>query len=269
MRPRVGINLFRLAIVSGAVLATVPLTTVAFAWTQPICNPNTGEVLQPSHFADEAAYSKYLKDHPGSYEMQAGGKCSAPVAQEQQVSLPTVTYNAPVTTSDTLSTPAKPVGTVICVVNVNDLGTTVEQRRVVDVTRFLSTHAGSFIMASGKDCGPTFMPNLPTTTNQSNSANQSTTANTLVTSPGPASVGDTTASAPVTTAGTSNAVTAAAPMVESAGASPAFAAAPLEVAGVAVAGFGAAELDLLGEFQIVPSIPPFAGDGTTADEIVP
>jgi hypothetical protein len=58
-------------------------------------------------------------------------------------------------------------------------------------------------------------------------------------------------------------------MVESASASPAFAAAPLEVAGVAVAGFGAAELDLLGEFQIVPSIPPFAGDGTTADEIVP
>ncbi len=252
MRPRVGINLFRLAIVSGAVLATVPLTTVAFAWTQPICNPNTGEVLQPSHFADEAAYSKYLKDHPGSYEMQAGGKCSAPVAQEQQVSLPTVTYNAPVTTSDTLSTPAKPVGTVICVVNVNDLGTTVEQRRVADVTRFLSTHAGSFIMASGKDCGPTFMPNLPTTTNQSNSATQSTTANTLVTS-----------------AGNSNAVTAAAPMVESASASPAFAAAPLEVAGVAVAGFGAAELDLLGEFQIIPSIPPFAGDGTTADEIVP
>src|SRR5258708_7401157 len=201
--------------------------------------------------------------------MQAAGNCSAPAGQEQQVMLPSVTYNAAVTTSDTPSAPAKPVGTVICVVNVNDLGTTVEQRRVVDVTRFLSTHAGSFIMASGKDCGPTFMPNLPTTPNQSNSANQSTTANTFVTSPGPASVGDTTASAPVTSAGTSNAVTAAAPLVESAGASPAFAAAPLEVAGVAVGGFGAAELDLLGEFQIVPSIPPFAGDGSTADEIVP
>jgi hypothetical protein len=41
------------------------------------------------------------------------------------------------------------------------------------------------------------------------------------------------------------------------------------VAGVAVGGLAAAELDLAGEFQIVPSIPPFAGDGTTADEIVP
>jgi hypothetical protein len=265
------------------------LTTVAFAWTQPICNPNTGEVLQPSHFADEAAYFKYLKDHPGSYEMQAGGKCAAPAAQQpaaQQQQPVLAAANLPVTTTDTLSAPAKPAGTVICVVNVNDLGTSVEQRRVVDVTRFLSTHAGSFIMAAGKDCGATFTPNLPTATKQTN------TANTLVTSPSSTSVGDTAASAP----------TFAAVPVDVAGVTAE--AAPLEVAAVAVAGMAlsnelagpapcaettsldtmspevagmpgacgglaGAELDLAGELQIVPSIPPFAGDGTTADEIVP
>src|SRR5258708_17250053 len=127
--------------------------------------------------------------------MQAAGNCSAPAGQEQQVMLPSVTYNAAVTTSDTPSAPAKPVGTVICVVNVNDLGTTVEQRRVVDVTRFLNTHAGSFIMASGKDCGPTFMPNLPTTPNQSTPPNPPTTATPLLTRPAPASVCATTAGA--------------------------------------------------------------------------
>src|SRR6266852_1063201 len=88
MRPRVGVNLIRLAMVSGALLATVPLTTVAFAWTQPICNPSTGEVLQPSHFADEAASNKYLRDHPGSFEMHAGDRCVARAAQQAQAAAP-------------------------------------------------------------------------------------------------------------------------------------------------------------------------------------
>jgi hypothetical protein len=230
MRPRIGLSLFRVAIVSGAVLATVPLTTVAFAWSQPICNPNTGEVVQPSHFADEAAYNKYLKDHPGSYEMQAGGTCATPAAQPAQVVPPTVagSPSAP-------SAPSTPAGTVICVVNANDVGTTVEQRRVLDVTKFLSTHAGSFIMAAGKDCGPTYTANLPPTTSLARTANQPTTANTLV----------------------SNATTAAAT------------AAAVVESPVTALTLAAAELDLAAEFQIVPSIPPFAGDGTTADEIVP
>src|SRR5438309_11229183 len=113
MRPRLGIHLIRFAMVSGALLASVPLTTIAFAWTQPICNPNTGEVLQPSHFADEAAYFKYLKEHPGSYEMQAGGKCAAPAAQQQQPAAPQqqqvislAAANLPVATTDTPSAPA-------------------------------------------------------------------------------------------------------------------------------------------------------------------
>ena len=323
MRPRFGIKLIRLAMVAGALLATLPLTTIAFAWTQPICNPSTGEVLPPSHFADEAAYNKYLKDHPGSFEMQAGDQCVAQASQHGQ-SAPPAGAAAPASTrdtstaplmhaSDTPAAPSTPSGTVVCVVSVNDVGTTVEQHRVLDVTRWLGSHPGSFIMASGKDCGATFTPNLPTTTNV-----PATTA----------SAADVTISAPVTTADTTTA-SVPGPLTASEAAAPAFAAAPVEVAGVTVASapvevagvtlaaapvemagvavagvvlgeqlvlaspaqcaqasdsleamtieagtmgacgaFGAAELDLAGAFQY-PSIPPDAGDGTTADEIVP
>jgi hypothetical protein len=278
--------------VSGALLATLPLTTIAFAWTQPICNPSTGEVLQPSHFADEAAYNKYLKDHPGSFEMQAGAQCAAPVSQHAQAA-----PAAAGPTTNTSSPPAPPPGTVVCVVNVTDVGTIVEQRHVPDVTRWLTSHPGSFTMAAGKDCGPTFTPNLPTTTNM-----QLTTTTT-------ASAADTTASAPLTTAAAAGPLTASAPE------QPTLAAASVDVAGVTVTaavlgaetelaspaptgpcaaqgdvleimtleagnpsacgGFGAAALDLpaVGVLDVageqVLSVPPFAGDGTTADDIVP
>src|SRR5712692_5553563 len=127
MRPRVGVYLIRLAIVSGALLATVPLTTIAFAWTQPICNPNTGEVLQPGHFADEAAYNKYLKDHPGSFEMQSGDRCVARASQQTQVTPSAAATNNTASTLSALTTvnnaPSTPPGTVVCVVNVSDVGT--------------------------------------------------------------------------------------------------------------------------------------------------
>jgi hypothetical protein len=285
--------------VSGALLATVPLTSVAFAWTQPICNPSTGEVLQPSHFADEAAYNKYLKDHPGSFEMGAGDKCAAPASQQAQVATPAAATTLSLPTSETSSAPAPPPGTVVCVVSVNDIGTSVEQRRVLDLTRWLASHPGSFIMASGKDCGPTFTANLPASQNIQS------------TSPTTGSVVDTTASSlPSTTA------TASGPLTASPGELPTLAAASVDVAGVTVVGavlgvetelaspappapclatsespevmateegtpgacgcFGAAALDIpdvaalevAGEF-VFPSIPPDAGDGTTADEIVP
>ncbi len=311
MRPRFGVKLIRLAMVAGALLATLPLTTIAFAWTQPICNPTTGEVLPPSQFADEAAYNKYLKDHPGSFEMQAGDQCVAQASQHGQ-SAPPAGAAAPASTTDTSTAPfmhatdtpaalSTPSGTVVCVVSVNDVGTTVEQHRVLDVTRWLGSHPGSFIMASGKDCGATFTPNLPTTTNV-----PATTA----------LAADVTISAPMTTADTTTA-SVPGPLTASEAAAAAFAAAPVDVAGVTVAAapvevagvtvagvvlgeqlvlaspaqcaqasdsleamtieagttdacgaFGAAELDLAGAFQF-PSIPPGAGDGTTADEIVP
>jgi len=288
--------------VCGALLASVPLTTIAFAWTQPICNPNTGEVLQPSHFADEAAYNKYLKDHPGSFEMQAGGRCAAPAAQHAQVApAASAAPAAPAAagpTTNTSSVPSRPPGTAVCVVNVSDVGTTVEQRRVLDVTRWLGSHPGSFIMAAGKDCGPTFTANLRTTTNVNLTATTTTSAAATTATTTTSAVG-TTASAPLTTV-----AAAPGPLAASAPESPSLAAGSVDVAGVTVTapasptpcaaagdvlevmtleagmpsacgGFGAGALDLPATAVLdvageqVLSIPPFAGDGTTADEIVP
>src|SRR5258708_6176344 len=71
----------RFGMVVGAVVAMVPLATTAFAWTQPICNPKTGEVLPPSHFKNEQEYNKYIHDHPGSHEMRPGERCQGPAPQ--------------------------------------------------------------------------------------------------------------------------------------------------------------------------------------------
>ena len=269
MRPRVGIHLIRFAMVSGALLASVPLTTIAFAWTQPICNPNTGEVLQPSHFADEAAYNKYLKDHPGSFEMQAGDRCAAPAAQHAQVA-----PAAAGPTTDTSSVPSRPPDTAVCVVNLSDVGTTVDQRRVLDVTMCLGSHPGSFIMAAGKDCGPTFTANLRTTTN----VNLTATTASAPESPSLAAASVDVAGVTVTAAvlGAETELASPAPPAPCAAAGDVLEVMTLE-AGMpsACGGFGAGALDLPATAVLdvageqVLSIPPFAGDGTTADEIVP
>jgi hypothetical protein len=62
-----------------AACAAVTFATPVFAWSQSICNPTTGQVLQGNGKAPlttEALYFAYLHDHAGSYEMAAGGTCT-------------------------------------------------------------------------------------------------------------------------------------------------------------------------------------------------
>src|SRR5207247_2639017 len=139
-------------------------------------------------------------------------RCAAPAQQHAQVAAA-----AAGPTTGTSSVPSRPPGTAVCVVNVSDVGTTVEQHRVLDVTRWLNSHPGSFIMAAGKDCGPTFTAKLPTTTNVSLTATTTTSS------------AATTASSPLTTA-----AAAPGPLTASAPESPSLAAASVDVAGVTV-----------------------------------
>jgi hypothetical protein len=142
----------RIAIALCTCIASLPVATMTFAWILPICNPSTGEVLQPNQFPSEAAYNQYLKDHPGSFQMHSAESCFVLPPGLR----PASATAAPVSVST--SSPAPAAGTSVCLVTKNSAGTTVEQRRVVDVARFIASHQGSFVVASGKDCGPTFTP---------------------------------------------------------------------------------------------------------------
>src|SRR5438132_1422981 len=135
MRRQVRVAVLRCALILGSVLAMLPLTTTTFAWNQPICNPNTGEVLQASQFPNEAAYNKYLHDHPGSFKMSPGQRCqktaqsspppqsnnqsaSAPQSNNQPVSAPqnnNQSASAPQTSSQS-SSGGQPAGAAVCVV---------------------------------------------------------------------------------------------------------------------------------------------------------
>lgn len=91
-----------------AACAAVTFASPAFAWSQSICNPTTGQVLQGNGKAPlttEALYYAYLHDHPGSYEMAAGGTCTkkpTPTPAPTSTSTPTHVPTAVVTVKPTV-----------------------------------------------------------------------------------------------------------------------------------------------------------------------
>jgi len=250
----------------------VLVTSTAFAWTQPICNSSTGQVLQPSQFPNETAYNQYISSHPGSFEMSAGQTCHSTAPQVTTPAVPLVTTQA--LTSPAPSVSSSPSGahgsstTAVCLVTVSPNGTLTEERHVSNVTEWLAQHPGSHVMSAGGNCGPSFVPaQTPTHANFAPVSLAASALNLPVASAPEQAVSPEQATTPEQAASPEQAAAPEQAMSPEAS-TPEQATAPEEAVSAEEATAAPEVAGVQVQAQAV-SAPPNAGDGSTADEIVP